>query len=46
MALGFAATENWINLIVKNLVEGIPITPIKVRNGLRMERYYDEIFFP
>jgi carbamoyl-phosphate synthase large subunit len=46
MALGFAATENWVNLIVDNLVEGIEITPKKVINGIRMERYYDEIFIP
>jgi carbamoyl-phosphate synthase large subunit len=46
MALGFAATENWVNLIVENLVEGFEITPKKVINGMRMERYYDEIFIP
>ena len=46
MALGFAATENWIDLIVKNLVEGIPVRAKPIRNGLRMERYYDEIFIP
>ena len=46
MALGFAATENWVNLIASNLVEGTEITPKKVINYLRMERYYDEIFVP
>ncbi len=44
MALGFAATENWIPLIVSNLIEQKPITPTKVQYGLKMMRYYNEIF--
>lgn len=44
MALGFAATENWIPLIVSNLIEHKPIIPVKVQYGLKMMRYYNEIF--
>jgi carbamoyl-phosphate synthase large subunit len=46
MALGFAATENWISLIVSNLVQGTPITAKPVRSGLEMRRYYAEVFVP
>lgn len=46
MALGFAATENWVPLIVDNLIEGRPITPKPVAYGMRMKRYYAEIFIP
>ena len=44
MALGFAASENWIELIIKNLINNRKITPKKVKYGLKMSRYYDEIF--
>lgn len=44
MALGFAATENWINLIVKHYVYNESITPVNVKYGLKMMRYYHEIF--
>lgn len=44
MALGFAATENWIRLIVANLIEGRPISAGKIRDGLKMVRYYAECF--
>ena len=44
MALGFAATQNWIKLIVDILYD-IPIKDLaNVKYGLRMLRYYDEIF--
>jgi len=46
MALGFAATENWIGPLMDNLFYGRPIQPKAVRYGLRMIRYYDEIFVP
>jgi carbamoyl-phosphate synthase large subunit len=46
MALGFAATENWIRLIVDNLIDGLPITPKPVVYGKRMKRYYAEVFIP
>ncbi|MFC0703508.1 carbamoyl-phosphate synthase large subunit [Marinobacter persicus] len=44
MALGFAATENWINLIVDNIIEGKPIVPRPIQDGLKMRRYYSEVF--
>ena len=44
MALGFAATQNWIKLFVDILYD-IPIKDLAdVKYGLRMLRYYDEIF--
>jgi len=46
MALGFAATENWVGLIARNIVGGEPITPRSVRYGLEMRRYYAEVFVP
>jgi len=46
MALGFAATENWVRLIVDNLILGRPINPKPVRYGLKMVRYYAECFIP
>ncbi|MDH5716997.1 MAG: ATP-grasp domain-containing protein [Spirochaetia bacterium] len=45
MALGFAATENWITLIVKNIVNGEEINPVPIKYGLQMVRYYNECFF-
>jgi len=45
MALGFAASENWINLIIKNLIYKEKIIPKEIKYGLRMARYYDECFF-
>jgi carbamoyl-phosphate synthase large subunit len=44
MALGFAASENWVSLIVNNLIHGLPIQPKSVQNGLKMVRYYAERF--
>ena len=44
MALGFAASENWIPLIVANLVHKMDIVPVKVMNEMKMMRYYAEIF--
>jgi carbamoyl-phosphate synthase large subunit len=46
MALGFAATENWIGLIVRNILEGEPIVPVPIHWGLEMRRYYAEVFIP
>ena len=46
MALGFAASENWISLIVSNLVRGSDISAKPVRYDLRMVRYYAECFIP
>jgi carbamoyl-phosphate synthase large subunit len=44
MALGFAATENWIKLIIDHFILGKEITPLKVKYGLKMMRYYSEVF--
>jgi len=44
MALGFAASENWIPLIVDNLVYGQSITPKPIKYGLKMVRSYAEYF--
>lgn len=46
MALGFAATENWIGLIVRNILGGEPIVPVPIQWGLEMRRYYAEVFIP
>jgi carbamoyl-phosphate synthase large subunit len=44
MALGFAASENWISLIIKNLVEDKNIESGDVKYGLKMFRNYDEVY--
>lgn len=46
MALGFAATENWIGLVVRNILDGETIVPVPIRYGLEMRRYYAEVFIP
>ena len=45
MALGFAATENWIKIIIENIVLNKEIIKVKPINyGMKMFRYYDELF--
>lgn len=44
MALGFAATENWVNLIVDHLINGKIIKPKPIKFGMKMMRYYAEVF--
>lgn len=44
MALGFAATENWIKIIVDNIIDGKEVTPKDINYGLKMVRYYNECF--
>ncbi|HSH65694.1 MAG TPA: ATP-grasp domain-containing protein [Bacteroidia bacterium] len=44
MALGFAASENWIRLIIDHLIEKKEIEIKPVIYGLKMFRYYDEVF--
>lgn len=45
MALGFAATENWVNLIVDHFVLGNKIKKqVPVSYGMQMFRYYSEVF--
>lgn len=46
MALGFAATENWITLLCDTLLTNNVAQPKPVKYGLRMMRYYAEIFVP
>ena len=46
MALGFAATENWITPIVEMFVNGNQWKPKPVKYGLKMKRYYAEVFVP
>lgn len=46
MALGFAATENWIDLIIDNIMHGRKISPKPIQFGMEMRRYYAEIFIP
>lgn len=44
MALGMAASENWIPLIIDNILFGHKIRPNKIKYGLKMIRYYAECF--
>ena len=44
MALGFAASDNWIELIIQNFVNKNKIIPKKIKYGLKMSRFYDEVF--
>jgi carbamoyl-phosphate synthase large subunit len=44
MALGMAASENWINLIISNIIKGIKCNPKDIKYGLEMRRYYAETF--
>jgi carbamoyl-phosphate synthase large subunit len=44
MALGFAASENWIPLVVNNLIHGQSINPKSIKYGLKMVRSYAEYF--
>jgi len=44
MALGFAASENWIPLIFRNIIETKKIELKKVNYNLKMFRYYNEFF--
>ncbi|HIP12172.1 MAG TPA: ATP-grasp domain-containing protein [Arcobacter sp.] len=44
MALGIAASENWIDLIIQNFIENKTIEPKEINYGLKMMRYYAECF--
>lgn len=46
MALGFAATENWIKPIINHFIYHQEILPKPIKYGLQMRRYYAEIFIP
>lgn len=43
-ALSFAATENWVSLMVENIINHHTIIPKDIKYGLRMVRYYSECF--
>jgi carbamoyl-phosphate synthase large subunit len=44
MALSFAATQSWVAPIVNNIVNQINIKPLDIDYGLKMFRYYNEVF--
>lgn len=44
MALAFWASENWVSLIVKNIVEKKEIELVEVNYDAKMMRYYAEYF--
>lgn len=44
-ALAFAASENWIALMIENLINKKEIQPKPIRYGLKMARRYTEVFF-
>jgi carbamoyl-phosphate synthase large subunit len=44
MALGFAATENWIPLMIDNIIYHKDIIKKDIEYGMKMFRYYDEVF--
>lgn len=44
MALGFAATENWVPLMAAMISGQEAFEPLPVRYGLKMLRYYAEVF--
>ena len=46
MALGMAATENWIKLIIDSFVHKKDVTPKPIKYNLKMARYYAECFIP
>ncbi|TBL73004.1 ATP-grasp domain-containing protein [Paenibacillus thalictri] len=46
MALGFAATENWISLIIDTFIKEKELVPKDIQYGMKMMRFYDEIFIP
>lgn len=45
-ALAMAATENWVNLTINTFISGQKVEACeKVKYGLKMGRYYDEIYY-
>jgi carbamoyl-phosphate synthase large subunit len=44
MALGFAATENWIPLMINIAIGNNKFKPVPIKYGMQMMRYYNEIF--
>jgi carbamoyl-phosphate synthase large subunit len=44
MVLGIEASENWVSLIIDNILLKKRIIPKKIKYGLKMVRYYAECF--
>ena len=44
MALAFAATENWVEVVIEQMLNGKKFVPKSVRNNTKMYRYYKEVF--
>ena len=44
MALSFSATENWVDLAEKAFVRDFVIKAEEIKYGMRMYRYYSEVF--
>lgn len=44
MALGFAASENWLDLAVRHFIQNEPCKPKPVVFGMKMFRTYAEVF--
>ncbi|QEL05942.1 carbamoylphosphate synthase-like protein [Campylobacter sputorum subsp. sputorum] len=45
MALGMKASENWILLMIDNFIHNKKIKAKNVKYGLKMARYYEEVFY-
>ena len=46
MALSFAATENWMGLLVDHWSDGQDLVAKPIQYGMEMKRYYAEVFVP
>lgn len=44
MALSFAATENWVEIVMKYFIENVPYQSKPIQNGKCMYRYYKEVY--
>lgn len=44
MALAFAATHNWVEVVIKHFLEGESYKPKAIEDGKMMYRYYNEIY--
>ena len=44
MALSFAATQNWVEVVINHFVGGAPFFAKPIQDGKCMYRYYKEVF--
>jgi carbamoyl-phosphate synthase large subunit len=44
MSLGFEASDNWVDLAIRDIVKEETIGRKEVKYGLKMMRYYEEVF--